>query len=378
MKVKVPLARPSFNKNEEKSVSAVLKSSWVTQGPFVEKLETAVKNYTGAKYAVATSSATTALFLSLYIMGIREKDEVIVPSFSFIASANVICHLGAVPVFVDINPQTYNIDPSKIEEKITSRTKAVMAVDQVGLPCDFDTINAIAKKHKIPVLIDAACSLGSEYKGKKAGSVSQINCLSFHPRKVITTGEGGMILTSNKIWAERAVVLRNHGMETSDVKRHHSTKVIHEKYKEIGFNFRMSDIEASVGVEQMKKISLFIKKRATIANRYNQAFKNSKYITPPFVPSYCRHNWQSYVIKLTSNAPLSRDKLMQLLLDKGISTRRGVMASHLETPYRKFSKNVSLPQTEEAEKQTICLPMYSDMKAKDQNFVIKTILKYLG
>ncbi len=202
--MKIPLAIPSFDKSEEIAVAQVLRSGWVTQGPKVLEFEQLVTEYTGVKYAVATTSATTALFLSLHLLDIGEGDEVIVPSFSFIATANVILHTGAKPVFVDIDPKTYNIDPLKIEQLITKRTRAILPVDQVGLPYDLDAVDEIARKHKLQIIEDSACALGSRYKEKKIGSISKLSCLSFHPRKIITTGEGGMITTGDAAAASRA------------------------------------------------------------------------------------------------------------------------------------------------------------------------------
>lgn len=376
--MKIPLAKPYFGKSEEKAVIEVLRSGWVAQGPKVAELENLVAQYTGAKYAVATTSATTSLFLSLYIMEIGPGDEVIVPSHTFIATANVIIHVGATPVFVDIDLQTYNIDPSKIEAKITSKTKAILLVDQVGLPADLDKIYAIEKKHNLLVLEDAACALGSEYKGKKIGSLSPITCLSFHPRKAITTGEGGMILTDNKKWAQRARILRHQGMGLSDYARHKASRVIHEKYPEIGFNFRMSDIQAAVGVEQMKKLDDLLKKRRIIADRYTKAFRDSKLIVGPFVPNGYTHNWQSYIVRLKRNGRISRDKLMQKLLDDDIATRRGTMSIHLEKPYIKLFGKLKLPNSEEMTNWGITLPLYPQMTKTEQNYVITKIKEALG
>lgn len=372
---KIPLTKPYFDLREEKAVAEVLRSGWVTQGPKVAEFEKMMASYTGAKYAVATTSATTALFLSLYMLGVGRGDEVIVPSFSFIASTNVIVHTGATPVFIDIDPKTYNIDPEKIEKAINAKTKAILPVDQLGLPCEMDKIVKISKKYSLFIIEDAACGLGSAYKGKKVGSYPGIDvaCFSFHPRKAITTGEGGMITTSNKLLAQKACILRHHGMLTSDLERHNSKKITREKYSEVGFNFRMSDIQAAVGIEQMKKLNLLLKKRSLVAKRYNDAFSKNKLITPPYVPKGYIHNWQSYIIMLKKNKKLTRDDLMQKLLDRGISTRRGVMASHLETPYKKIAKNQDLSITEQATAKTICLPIYPQMTISEQNYVIKSI-----
>lgn len=374
----IPLQKPYFDKKEEKALAQVLRSGWVTQGPKVEEFEEAVKNYIGAKYAIATTSATTALFLSLHALGIGEGDEVIVPSFSFIATANVVVHSGATPVFADIDSKTYNIDPDKIEEKITKKTKAIIPVDQVGLPCDLDKIFKIAKKYKLHVIEDAACALGSVYKGKKIGSFGEVACFSFHPRKAITTGEGGMIVTNDKQLADKLRILRHQGMSVSDVKRHKAKKVIRESYPMIGYNFRMTDIQGAVGVEQMKKLPMILKRRAQLAKYYTKRFSNSKNIIVPFIPKGYIHNFQSYIIRVHPNAKITRDKLMQKLLNVGISTRIGVMAAHLERPYRKMYPKLLLPETEEATYKTIILPLYYHMRKGEQNFIIEKVLEFVG
>lgn len=372
----IPLQRPYFDNTEEKAIIRVLRSGWVTQGPRVTEFEGLVCQYTGSKFAVATTSCTTALFLSLHLLSIERGDEVIVPSFSFIATTNVVIHTGAKPVFVDINPQTYNIDPVKIEQAITKRTRAIIPVDQVGLPADLDKIYQIARKYKLHVIEDAACALGSSYHGKKIGSLGELVCFSFHPRKTVTTGEGGMILTNNKDWATKLRMLRHHGMSVSDVTRHKSRKIIHENYPLIGFNFRLSDIQAAVGIEQMKKLPKILKKRAQLVQRYTKVFAKTKNIIPPFVPPGLVHNWQSYVIRLRPNGKISRNILRQKLLDAGISTQIGVMAAHLEPPYQKMYLRLKLPETEAAAKETITLPLYYQMTGREQDFVIQKVIEY--
>lgn len=372
----IPLQKPYFDKKEEETVVQVLRSGWVTQGPKVEEFEEALKKYTGAQYAIATTSATTALFLCLHALGIGKGDEVIVPSFSFIATANVVVHVGAKPVFVDIDPNTYNIDPREIEKKITKKTKAIIPVDQVGLPCDLDKILIIAKKYKLHVIEDAACALGSIYKGRRIGGFGEAACFSFHPRKTITTGEGGMILTGNKKLAELLRILRHQGMSVSDVVRHKSSQVIKESYPVIGYNFRMSDIQAAVGVEQMKKLEIILKKKAQLAERYTKILSGGKNITLPFIPKGYIHNFQSYIIRLLPNRKITRDELMQKLLNVGISTRIGIMAAHLEVPYRTMYPQLSLPQTEAATEETIVLPLFYHMSFKQQDFIISKVLEY--
>lgn len=371
--MKIPITKPYFDHLEEKAVIKVLRTGWVTQGPKVQEFEELFASHLGVKYAIATTSATTALFLSLHTLGVSAGDEVLVPSFSFIATANSVVHTGATPVFVDIDPQTYNIDPKKIEEKITKKTKAIVPADQVGLPCDIEAIKKIARKYNLFVVEDAACATGSKYKQKELGGHFDTTCFSFHPRKIVTTGDGGMITTNSKKIAEMARLYRHQGMGISDVTRHKSTKIIHESYPVVGYNFRMTDVQAAIGIEQFKKLPKFLKKRKLIAKRYSEAFKNSQLIVPPFVPRQCDPNWQSYIIRLRNNKKVTRDSLMQKLLDSGISTRRGIMASHLEPPYRKLYPKLSLPETESATNETICLPIYHQMKSKEQQYIIDKI-----
>lgn len=376
--MKIPVAKPYFNKDEECLVLQVIRSGWVTQGPMVAEFEKLICQYTGTKYAVATSSATTALFLSLHVLGIGLSDEVLVPSHSFIASANAIVHAGAKPVFVDIDPLTYNLDPKDVVRKVTKKTKAIIPVDQVGLPHDIDAIKAVAQKYHLQVVEDAACALGSTYKGKKIGSLTKLACFSFHPRKPITTGDGGVITTNSVQLAKKLRLFRHQGMSVSDVARHRAKKVIFENYPVVGYNFRMTDIQAAVGVAQMKKLPSILKKRKKLAERYTKAFAKSKYLAPPFVPKDCGPNWQSYLIRLKKNSRITRNGLIQKLARDGIATRRGVMSSHLEPAYRKMFGKISLPESEAATREVIVLPLYPQMTIKEQDFVIEKIFYHLN
>lgn len=373
--MKVPFSKPFFDSKEEKAVINVLRSGWHTQGPQTELFEKEFANYVKAKYAVAVSNCTSALHMGLILANIQAGDEVIVPSFTFIASVNVIKHVNATPVFADVDENTFNIEPKEIEKKITKKTKAIIAVDQVGLPCDIDAINKIAAKKKLFVLEDAACALGAEYKGKMVGSLSTISCFSLHPRKVISTGEGGVLTTNNLSIAKKARELRSHGASVSAFRRHNAQKVFSEKYENLGYNYRISDIQSAIGREQLKKISIILKKRQSLAQRYTKKLSKIPFISTPFVPPYAKHNWQTYIIKLEreKSFPYFQKQLMQKLLDKSISTRKGVMASHLEPYYKKIYTSVSLPNSEDLANSTIALPLFPEMTVVQQDYVIDSL-----
>jgi perosamine synthetase len=377
-KMNVPITKPSLGEEEARAPYESIKSGWVTQGPKVAEFEKAVAAYVGAKHGIATTSCTTGLHLALATAGVGPGDEVIVPSFTFIASANAILYTGATVVFAEIDPRTYNIDPSDIEHRITKRTKAIMPVDQIGLSCDMDPINAIAKKHGIDVVEDAAPTIGSEYKGRKVGSNAHQSVFSFHPRKVITTGEGGMITTDDDALAARARKLRAHGMSVSDLDRHESDRVIIEEYKELGFNYRMTDIQASIGLVQIRRLPELLRIRIEKAHRYDRELPAIKGLEIPYVPPYATHMYQSYCLRLTKDCRLDRETLMTNLLRRGISTRRGVMASHLEKTYTDRIGRVSLPITEEATEHTMLIPLFATMTDEEQTYVIDALREELG
>ena len=370
----IPITKPFISREEEEKVLEVLRSGWVTQGPQVELFEQAVAKYVGARYAVAVTSCTTGLHLALIAASIEPGDEVICPSFSFIATANVIRYCGARPVFADIERRSYNIDPAGIEKLITKRTKAMIAVHQVGLPADLDPLLKIADKHGLKVIEDAACAIGAEYKGERIGKPhGWVSVFSFHPRKIITAGEGGMITTNDEALAARFKRLRHHGMSVTDLARHKAKSVILEEYDELGYNYRMTDLQAALGIIQLERLPELLRQRTKIAERYNEVFSEIEYLTPPFVPSEIKHTYQSYLLRLKSNAPLTRDELMQQLLERGIASRRGIMASHKEPLYAKEYGRIQLPETEGAVKETVILPLFPQMKAEEQEFVISNI-----
>ncbi|MDQ1471871.1 MAG: hypothetical protein QOJ99_3351 [Bryobacterales bacterium] len=370
----IPVARPSFGSGEERAVLEVLRSGWVTQGPRVAEFEQKFATYVGAPYAVAVSSCTTALHLAFLASGIEPGDEIICPSLSFIATANSIVHAGATPVFVDIDSATYNMDPKAIESAITFRTRAILAVHQIGLPAALNEISAIADRHGLLVIEDAACAIGAEYRKKRIGSPHGfIACFSFHPRKILATGDGGMITTSNELIAARMRRLRQHAMTVSDLARHSSSQVLVESYNEVGYNYRMTDLQAAIGLVQLQRLDEMLEQRRELAARYSRGLAGCKWLVVPHEPAESQHNFQSYMVRLQGDAPLSRDQLMQELLDRGVSSRRGIMAIHREMPYRNAEWCRKLPVTNLVTDTTLVLPLFHGMTNDEQDFVMDSI-----
>jgi perosamine synthetase len=374
--MKINVARPYFDEKEQEAVARVIESGWVSQGPKVREFEEAFAEYIGVKYAIATTSCTTALHSALAISGIGPGDEVLVPSLSFIASANTITYCGAKPVFVDVEPSTCNIDVKAIRQYISSKTKAIIVVHQMGLPADLDPIIELSQLNGLTIIEDAACAVGSEYKGKKIGGHGNIACFSLHPRKIITTGEGGMITTNNRDIAEKLRRFRQHGMSISDIERHQAINIMLESYPEIGYNYRMTDIQAAIGIVQLQKLPDILSKRNRIAAKYSKAFSNIPKIRIPQLPAYVtKHNFQSYWIEIAENMSIDRDTLMQKLLDQGISTKRGIMAIHLEPCY--VADNRELPITERLTSQTLIIPLYPSMTEEEVQYVISEVGRLL-
>jgi dTDP-4-amino-4,6-dideoxygalactose transaminase len=365
----IPIAKPVLDEVEAEAARQAVLSGWVTQGPQVASFEREFADRVGAAHACAVSSCTAALHLALVALGVSAGDEVITASHSFIATANSIRYCGATPVFVDIDRDTYNIDPDRVAEAITSRARAVLAVHQIGMPCDLSAMLALCDRHAIPLVEDAAPAAGSEIRiagrwepiGRPRGVVA---CFSFHPRKVITTGDGGMLTTNDAELDRRFRLLRQHGMSVPDTVRHGSPQVIFEDYPIIGYNYRMTDIQAAVGRKQLERLSDLVEQRRAMADRYAALLGNIEGLALPFEPQWARSNWQSYCVRLPER--VDQRTVMQSLLDQGISTRRGIMCSHREPPYVGRPPAHDLRQSELAQDHCILLPIYAQMTETDQ------------
>jgi len=373
----IPIAKPYLTEEDAQAAYDTIMTGWITQGPKVQEFEEKFAIYTGAKYAVAVSNCTTALHLSMIVSGIGPGDEVICPSMSYIATANAIKYVGAIPVFAEVQPSNYNLDPVDVEKRITDKTKAILLVHQIGMPADIDSFNKLCDKYKLKLIEDAACAAGSAYKGKKIGSHSELVCFSFHPRKVISTGDGGMITTNREDYYNRLKLLRQHGMSVNDRVRHDSSKIIFEDHLEIGYNYRMTDIQASVGIKQLEKLDWIVDERRKIAAEYNEAFKNLDFIGLPLEKEGYFSNYQSYSIYLKESCPIDRNNLMQKLLDRSIASRRGIMTTHRETAYRNIQKDVNLPVSEDLQDRSIILPLYVPMANEEIKYIIRIFIELI-
>jgi perosamine synthetase len=378
---RVPITRPALGSAESDAAVRVIRSGWVTQGPEVAAFESEFAACVGAAHAVAVSNCTVALELALRCVGVRPGDDVVTVSHSFIATANAVMTVGARPVFCDVEEDTFGMDPRALERTLTDRTRAVLCVHQIGIPCDLEGILAVAGRRGLPVVEDAACAVGSEIEigghweriGKPHGRLA---CFSFHPRKIVTTGDGGMLTTPDAAMAARLKLLRQHAMSVPDTVRHHSDNVVFEEYTEPAFNYRMTDLQASIGRPQLARLSEIVAERRRLADRYAAALARSSVVATPRERRAVRSNWQSYPLRLRPEARISQVAALQAVLDAGVSCKRGISNAHQEPAYagRGTWGGGPLPVSEHLRDTTLLIPLFHGMSPAEQDQVIAAIL----
>jgi dTDP-4-amino-4,6-dideoxygalactose transaminase len=374
----IPVIRPLLGAEEAAAAAEAVASGWVAQGPRVAEFEAAFAEATGSGHAVAVSSCTAGLHLAMIAAGVRAGDEVVVPSLSFIATANAARYVGAEAVFADVDPATLNLTPATVEPLLTERTRAVILVDQAGVPADLDAMRALCDPRGITVVEDAACAAGATYRGRPAGARASLAAFSFHPRKLLTTGEGGMIITPDPDLAARLRRLREHGMDASAAARHAAHQPVIEHYLEVGYNYRMTDVQAAIGLVQLRRLGDIVTRRRQLAQRYQRLLGQIPGLAMIADPDYGTTNFQSFWVVLPDEFAVTRNELLQRLADAGVSARRGIMAAHLEPAYADRGHGLHLPVTERLSSSSLILPLFHQLTQDEQDQVISVVFDAAG